>query len=346
MSLIKDETLVAVKNQIALRNDRLRDFAALYAETTWAQIQLDVKTLSAEALATKYPVGTELICKYTLGDTEYDFPWVVLDNNRECVWEDGTTHPGLWLGAKYNTIEDIQFDAPEGIETDDTTAEEGYYYCGISGSTYTMLNLSAGDPVPLSSYTKVLKGVINNAGAYQYGYNRYRDSAQRQWINSAEAAGDWWESTHYGDNAPSQLATRAGFLAGLDSDFVAVITPAKVSVATNTVTDGGVTDVMYDKFFIQSIEEMYGSPQAAGVEGTYFPYWKTVTGLDSPSNNANDGRKRSRIDTPTGAAVGSRLRSSFRRGVYGVWSCSASGQLGSGSSASGSYAALPACVIS
>jgi hypothetical protein len=353
MALITDATMGLIRDQIGLQNEKLRNFAALYASSTWAQIQLDVKTLTRAALIAKYPIGTELVCKYTMDNVEYDCPWVVLDNDRDCTWQDGSVHQGLWLGMKYCTIEDMQFDAPEGVvitADDETVAEAGYYYCGVSGSTYTMLNLAAGDTIPFGDYDSIRKGIINHKDVYQYGYNRYRDSAQRQWLNSAEGKGNWWEETHYGDAAPSQLATRAGFMAGLDADFLAVITPVKVQVSTNTVTDGGDTDVMYDKFFLQSLEEVYGIPQAAGIEGAYFPYWKEITGLDAPTNgsgsNTNPARQIRRINSPSGSAAYVRLRSAYRGTSGFAWYVASAGYLNTGGSAYNSFASQPACVIS
>ena len=352
MALITNETLGLVRNEIQRRNEKLRGIAETLAKSTWDRVRLDVIELSREALIAKYPIGTELVCKYDLGGTKYDFPWVVLDNDRECVHEDGSIHPGLWLGAKYCTIEDIQFDAAEGVvitADDETVAEDGYYYCGISGNTHTMLDLAAGAVIPFSNYDTIKKGTVNNSGAYQYGYNRYRDSAQRQWLNSDATVGEWWKATHYGDNAPSQLANRAGFMAGLDKDFLEVVQPVKIQVATNTVTDGGVTDVMYDRFFLQSLEEVYGVPQAAGVEGAYFPYWKEITGLDAPANGSgsdtNPARQIRRINAPSGSAAYVRLRSSYRGYSHGQWYCVATGYLYC-SNAAGSCASQPACVIS
>lgn len=348
MSIITDATLEKVRQQIILRNNRLRDFAELYAQTTWDNVRLDVRTMSAEALAEKYPIGTQLICGYTLDGTRYDFPWVVLDNNRECEWEDGSTHPGLWLGARYGTIEDIQFDAAESTDvdlTEEPNALEGWYYWGVTGSTYTALNLATGDAIP-TTYDSVKKCGINHVDVLRYGYNRWSHSGQRQWLNSAANAGEWWTAQHLGDIAPSQLASRKGFMAGLDSDFLNVVHAVKVHTSCNTVTDGGVTDTTVDKFFLQSLEEVYGVPQASGVEGDYFPYWKQILGLDEPSNAANDARKISRINTPTGSAVYLRLRSANRGYSYIAWYIHSGGGLNYGYYASSSYSALPACVIS
>ena len=341
MAIIKDTTLAKVKTQLQARNALIRDFVDLYAESTWDGIQLDVK---AGLAPSKYNIGDELVCGYTKDGVRYDFPWIVVDNDREVTWQDGTVHPAMILQAKYATIESIQFDAAEHEVATEATAVDGWYYCGLSGSTYAMLNLSAGATIPYSNYDAIYKGSINNKDVYQYGYNRYLYSAYRQWLNSDKLRNQWWESQHNGDTAPSQLSTVDGFLAGLDSDFLAVINPVKVQVASNTVTDGGVTDVMYDRIWLPSIEEMYGVPQAAGVEGAYFPYWKTKTGLNAPSNDANNGRIITALDAKT-SAQSCRCRSAIRGTSYNAWNVYTTGYL-SYNTAYSAYRCVPACAIS
>lgn len=340
MALMKNTTLQKIKQQVDIRNQRILQFTELYAATTWDQIQLEVKTGAAEA---KYPIGTEFVTKYTYNGTEYDMPWVVVAY-RNVIKEDGEEHPGMVLQMKYATPEDIQFDAPEHEEATETSALDGWYYCGVTGSTYTMLNLAAGDAVPYSDYDHIYHGDVNDARAYQNGYNRYKFSAMRQWLNSSGDVGEWWESQHNGDTAPSQLATRKGYMAGLEADFLAVIEPVQISVATNTVTDGGVTDTMFDRFFLPSLEEIYAVPQAKGVEGEYWHYWKTITGLDEPSNAANNARKTPRLNAPDGSAANLWVRSAVR-GNLNEWYVSTGGTLNS-YGAPASCAAQAACVIS
>lgn len=347
MPTITNATLAAIAEQVDRRNGILQKFINEFTPTSWANVLADVRAGKAKQ---RYAVGDELIGSYVYNGQTYDCPWVVLDNDRECEWEDGTKHPGLWLGMKYCTPEDIQFDAKEGEEATEETAQAGVYYCGFNESTYTMLNLSAGDAIPYGSYTTVYKGAINNKDVYQYGYNRYRDSAIRQWLNSDGAVGEWWEPTHIGDAAPSQLGSRPGFIAGLPNDFLAVVQKVKYKASANTVTDGGAEDILCDKFFLQSLEEVYGSPQIPDVEGPYFPYWKIITGMSEPSNgsstNTNPARKIPRLTSPTGSAAYVRLRSAYRGYAGYAWIVYSTGYLSDGSSAYNSYASLPACVIS
>lgn len=347
MALITDNTLQKITEQIGRKNATLLRWINNYTPTTWLDVQANVRAGNAKK---KYAIGDELICQYTYNGAAYEFPWVVLDNDRECVWEDGTVHPGLWLGAKYATIEDVQFDASEQEDATEETAQEGLYYCGRNGNTYTMLNLATGDAVPYGSYEHVYHSIANHRDVFANGYNRWSHSAQRQWLNSAGGVGEWWTPQHVGDCAPSQLANIKGFMAGLDADFLAVVQPVQVKTSCNTVTDGGVTDTTVDRFFLQSIEEVYGAPQIADIEGPYFPYWKQVTGLENPTNGSgsdtNDARKIRKINNPTGGAAFVRLRSASRGYSGNAWSVGAGGYLNSGYGATNSYAALPACVIS
>ena len=341
---IKDQTLRSIHDQLAARNAQWNQLVQADANDDWQKVQANVKAGKARAL---YNVGDEFITHYTLGGTVYDMPWVVLDNDRECEWADGTKHPGLWLGMKYCSIEDIQFDAAENTVvdlTEEPNALEGWYYWGKTGSTYTALELEAGDAIP-TTYDTVHKCGINNRSVLTDGYNRWSHSGQRQWLNSAAPAGEWWEAQHLGDKAPSQLATRAGFMAGLDADFLAIVNPVKIKTACNTVTDGGVIDTTVDKFFLQSVEEVYGAPQLADAEGPYFPYWKDITGLDEPSNATNEARKIRRINAPTGSAAHVRLRSAIRANSNYQWIVYSGGYL-TNHNASTSCAALAACVIS
>lgn len=344
MALITNQSLLAVNAELERKNNLLMRFANKYARTSWLEIRNKVR---GGTISEFLVVGDELVTPYVYNGVSYDMPWLVADIDREVEWEDGTKHPGLILQSKYATIETIQFDAPE-VNVVDLTQEpnalEGWNYWGISGSTYTALNLSTGDPIP-TTYDSVRKCWVNHADAIKYGYNRWSHSGYRQWLNSNVGQGLWWEAQHPGDIAPSELNTYPGFMAGHDPDFLAVLTPIKVKTACNTVTDGGVTDTTLDTFFLPSIEEMYGAPQLAVVEGPYLPYWKTATGLAFPSNDANDARKAYKLNAQTGSAVAFRYRSANRSSVGFVWCTPTSGGLYY-YDASNSYASQPVCVIS
>ena len=345
---ITETTLQAIRDNVLARNEIYRKFAQKYQKTTWDEVAYNVKTGKAHLL---YAIGDEMICNYryyasnNVDYTDYEFPWAVA-GFRNVEWEDGTIHPGMILQAKHCTIESVQFDAPEREACDpdtETTAQEGLSYFAKDGSTYTALNLQAGGQIPYVEHDVIYKDDVDNVSAVQNGYNNYKLSAQRQWLNSAGDRGEWWQPTHIGDTAPDQANRIRGFLNGLDDDLIAVVNPVKIQVARNTVTDGGGIDVMYDKFFLPSIEEMYGAPQLAGVEGEYFEYWKQKSGLDAPTNNANNGRIITGLEN--GTAQYCRLRSAYRGNVYNAWVVYTTGYL-YGHYASYAYRCAPACVIS
>ena len=345
---ITEATMQQIKTVLLARNEIYKQFVQRYKKTTWDEIAYEVKTGKASLI---YNIGDELVCNYRyyaandVDYTDYDFSWIVADF-RNVTWEDGTVHPAMILQAKYATVESIQFDASEQVACDsatETVAVDGVYYWGKTGSDYTALNLAAGDTIPYGSYTTIYKNDVNDLNIVKNGYNNYKLSAQRQWLNSDGGKGEWWNPTHVGDTPPSQRNTYRGFMNGLDDDFLAVINPIKVQVARNTVCDGGGTDVMYDKFFLPSVEEMYGSPQLADVEGPYMPYWKDVTGLSAPANAANAGRIIVGIDN--GTAQSCRLRSAYRGNSSSAWLVSTSGNL-SHNTANYSYRCAPACAIS
>ena len=282
----------------------------------------------------------------------YQYPFVVAHIG-DCYDENDAKHENaVYLMAQYATPYDMQFDAAEATDVDletETVAVEGWYYWGITGTTYTALNLSTGDTIP-TTYDSVTKCGINNVDVLKYGYNRWKDSAYRQWLNSDAAKNaNWWTSQHFGDVSPTATYTdKPGWLNGFNSDWSAVFKKVKVQTACNTVTDGGVTDTTYDKFFLPSLEQMYGSPQVADVEGEYWEYWKNVTGLDSPTNgdssHTNDARKIRSVNSMGGSAAYCRMRSATRGYAYSVWLVSSGGYF-SFSTAVTAYRALPACVI-
>ena len=319
MALITNTTFGKIVDELERRNTIIAGMSQMFGMNTWDMIQYKVRT----GHASDYAVGTELETTYAASNgTTYTFPWIVIDNNRKCYWQDGTEHPGLWLAAKYGTPEYIDFDAKEGVEATEETAASGMSYVGVSGTTYTLLSLSVGDSIPYSSYDSVLKGTVHHAQPYKDGYNRYKDSALRQWLNSDGGKGEWWTATHTGDNAPTVHSSYNGFMHGLPDDFLAVINPVKIQTVANSSIDGGVTDVTYDRFFSPSLEEIYAVAQVDDVEGPYFPYWKTATGLNSPSNGAsndtNAARFLHRVNNTSGES-NPHLRSASKNTCYNVW---------------------------
>ena len=149
-------------------------------------------------------------------------------------------------------------DGTEKIETVPVTS-------GSEGTSLGTMNLSSRN------------GDLNSMQETGYGWNRWKTSAYRQYLNSDKPKGQWWTPQDEWDIAPDQLATKDGFLRGMPKELLDQIQPVKVITYTNTVNDGGNADVTYDKVFLPALGEMYYEPQIDG-EGEPHDYWKERSG--------------------------------------------------------------------
>ena len=224
---------------------------------------------------------------------------------------------------------------------------------GLAANATEIVTLSEGtggtDLGTLSSSTKYGTSGLNNMQRAAYGYNRWSQSAIRQQMNSDAAAGSWFTPQNPYDRRPDQLASLRGMKAGFEEGFLNILKPVKVTTALNTVsdTDIGASEDTFDMFFLASLEQEFIVPQASGVEGSYWEYWKRRLGLSSPQGtggaNANANHIRYAYNART-SAQHCRLRSAYRGNAYYTRYVVTSG---SASNANAAYAnrAVPACVI-
>ena len=200
----------------------------------------------------------------------------------------------------------------------------------------------------LTSSTKY-NTVLNNLYSSGYGHNRWKNSAVRQFLNSNEEKGNWYAnpSDDVFARKPDQLASKDGFLRGIDADLLAVIKPIKVATAINTNRDSevGTWDYTFDKFFLPSMEQVYCNPQISG-EGAYWEYWKQKSGTNTPnaqySTNAN--MITYAMENHSSAQT-VRLRSAGRGASNSTWFVYSSGYIIHGGTATYSNRFAPACVI-
>lgn len=188
---------------------------------------------------------------------------------------------------------------------------------------------------------------LNQMHRSNYGYNRWSQSLVRQWLNSDAAADAWYTQQNKFDRPSAECAAQRGFLAGFQDDFLAVLTPVKVTTALNTVTDAqiGTTEDTFDTWFLPSLEEEYFVPQLAGVEGEAWDYWKERIGTEAPwpQGKIDKNYIRYGIDG-TAASRSVRLRSAaLGYGGY-AWFVSPAGSAYY-TNATNAYRCAPACVI-
>ena len=187
-------------------------------------------------------------------------------------------------------------------------------------------------------------GDLNSMQETGYGWNRWKTSALRQYLNSDQPKGKWWTPQDDWDVAPDQLATKDGFLRGLPENMLRAIKTVKVVTYTNTVQDGGEADVTYDKVFLPSLEQMYYNPQISG-EGIAHEYWKRRSGSKTklPQYQALPRMVTYAVENHT-SPQGVRLRSASRVVASYPWYVNSSGNA-SGDGATTAYRFAPLVVI-
>lgn len=311
--------------------------------TTWAQFA----AMSTTDMQKVYGVGDRvgIACPWVSssnGTTYSDLIWEIVGWGTTKKENDNTSYPCVTLMARLTTNGTYNFDTKEEpVAATEATAQADIYYFGYDGSTYTALNLSAGDTIPYGSYTAVYKSdVTNNASYYanilSYGYNIYKYSSVRQWLNSDGAANSWWQASHIGDASPN-YANQPGFMNGLDSSFKAILQPTETVTAGNGATIPTNTSVVsYDYLFLPSRYEIYSA--STPVEGDRMPYFA--------ENNAN---VRGLVPRgPVSASnVGSYwMRSPLANNVGSIYYADSTGKTTSNQTAGNmAYYVAPACKI-
>lgn len=117
-----------------------------------------------------------------------------------------------------------------------------------------------------------------DANRRSYGNNRYLHSNIRQWLN--KGGHSWHINTHSADAPPTDAATnnygtgyddKNGFLDSFDANELSAILDTTLTVAKNTVTDGGGSETVIDKVFLPSSTEVGFANENNIVEGVLFP---------------------------------------------------------------------------
>lgn len=173
-------------------------------------------------------------------------------------------------------------------------------------------------------------GNLNSMQETGYGWNRWKTSALRQYLNSDQPKGKWWTPQDDWDIAPDQLMTKDGFLCGMSEDMLKAIKPIKVTTYANTMNDGGGADVTYDRVFLPSLEQMNVNPQISG-EGTVHEYWIKRSGATKKLAQYGTYPRliHYAVENHTSPQI-VRLRSANRGYACNVWFVYASGSVSNG----------------
>lgn len=162
-------------------------------------------------------------------------------------------------------------------------------------------------------------GNLNSVQEMAYGWNKWKTSALRQWLNSNKPKGQWWTPQDAWDICPDQLANKDGFLCGMPEQMLNSLKKVKVSTFANTVNDEGVEDITYDYVTLPSLGQIYAQTQIAG-EGDSHTYWKRRSGKASPQtvNQNNPNMITYSVSNKT-SPQNVRLRSAHRNYAYITW---------------------------
>lgn len=186
---------------------------------------------------------------------------------------------------------------------------------------------------------------LNSMQEMAYGWNRWKTSALRQWLNSSKPKGQWWTPQDQWDICPDQLASKDGFLCGMPEKMMNCLKKVKVVTYANTVNDKGAEDITYDYVTLPSLEQILVQTQIAG-EGNPHTYWKRRSGKSTPQawyqNNPN--MITYSIENKT-SAQRVRLRSAYREHAYSAWNVDNNGIVSYHGNMSTAYSYCPLVCI-
>jgi hypothetical protein len=83
----------------------------------------------------------------------------------------------------------------------------------------------------------------------------------------------------------------------MDDDFLAAIEETEIVVALNTVTDGGGSTTLKDKFFLLARSEVFAGKENNINEGSPYPYYSDNSDLLAAGTGADSNRKKYRNTT-------------------------------------------------
>lgn len=136
----------------------------------------------------------------------------------------------------------------------------------------------------LGDASSKITGNMNSLNRCTNGSGNYKESAIRQYLNSAGQAGEYWEPQTKFDMIPSFAVSNNGFMAGLDSEFLNAVCPVRITTCTNNISE--VSDdinssyITVDKFYLPSLMEITGTSQNNIKEGMFLAFYKGASNLD------------------------------------------------------------------
>lgn len=183
------------------------------------------------------------------------------------------------------------------------------------------------------------------------GNNRYLHSNLRQWQNDAGLS--WWAATHAADTTPNNTGMagyltgyddKKGFLSNFTADELGAVLDTTLTVAKNTVTDGGGSETVVDKFFNASTTEVGLANENSIAEGSLLALFSSDASRIAYPTQA---LVTNTLSTSKPASISEAwyywLRTPYAAYSYSVRSVTSSGALNSNYACHGFYGVRPLC---
>lgn len=222
-------------------------------------------------------------------------------------------------------------------------------HSGYPANSVTLIT----DKIPFLLAFDAIEASNSDSNRRSYGNNRYSLANLLQWLNSNAAAGKWYSAKHSADAPPTAAnvwsshnpySDKAGFLAMLDDRFVAALLETTVTVAKNTVTDGGSYETVKAKMHLPSTTEVGLTNENNIAEGVKLALFSDNTSrLAYPTAECVKNSTYTNTSLNTSAAWYYWLRTPHSGNSYNVRSVGSSGALNYGLAYNGNWGVRPLC---
>ena len=222
-------------------------------------------------------------------------------------------------------------------------------HSGYPANSVTLIT----DKIPFLLAFDAIEASNSDSNRRSYGNNRYSLANLLQWLNSNAAAGKWYSAKHSADAPPTAAnvwsshnpySDKAGFLAMLDDRFVAALLETTVTVAKNTVTDGGSYETVKAKMHLPSTTEVGLTNENNIAEGVKLALFSDNTSrLAYPTAECVKNSTYTNTSLNTSAAWYYWLRTPYSGYSYDVRFVYSSGALNDTSACGGNGGVRPLC---
>ena len=128
---------------------------------------------------------------------------------------------------------------------------------------------------------------LNHSHRVSYGSNNYKESAMRQFLGSSAAAGNVWTPQTKFDRPPSWQTSLAGYKAGLDQNFLAVVGKVVLPCSANNTYEApdssiakGTKYTLNDEFYLASAREIFNTNWDVADDSKVFPFYEGAGNAD------------------------------------------------------------------